>query len=103
MWGRLMRLTGFRRVTDMEWTAVFLPGVLAGFMLVWSGLYGPRKTVPSEIRAEIDQTPEWWDREFRRLSGVPEPTTPYGLWVPDASARYQFVDMQPPTTEELNR
>lgn len=27
-----------------------------------------RKAIPREIREEIDQTPEWWDREFQRLS-----------------------------------
>lgn len=32
-----------------------------------------REPISPEIQAEIDQTPEWWDREFRRLQGIPEP------------------------------
>ena len=33
------------------------------------------KQIPTEIQAEIDQTSEWWDREFRKLAGQPEPNT----------------------------
>lgn len=27
------------------------------------------RAIPADIRAEIDQTPQWWDRQFHRLTG----------------------------------
>lgn len=40
-------------------------------------------TIPKSIQDEIDQTPEWWDREFRKLSGEPEPRQ-WGIQTADA-------------------
>ena len=32
--------------------------------------------IDPKVRAELDVTPEWWDAEFRKLNGEPEPTRP---------------------------
>lgn len=79
----------------------------------------PRKITP-EIQAEIDQTPEWWDREFRKLSGEPEPVKSDltgGEWKLHlaqmikyqqseleriTNPQHQFVDPEPPTTSEFS-
>lgn len=37
------------------------------------------REISPEVRAELDVTPEWWDKEFRKLSGEPEPS---GGWTP---------------------
>lgn len=51
-----------------------------------------RKSIPRAVQEEIDQTPEWWDREFRRLQGLSEPskiqTSPSGIgYIPTRGPR----------------
>lgn len=68
-----------------------------------------RKAIPYTIQSEIDQTPEWWDNEFRRLQGLPthehERLAQAGItevWDGDLlfSLRH-LVDIKPPTVSEL--
>lgn len=39
----------------------------------WVKRYEARKPIPREIQDEINQTQEWWDRQFAILSGEPDP------------------------------
>lgn len=79
----------------------------------------PKRRIPKAVQEEIDQTPEWWDREFRRLQGLPEPqpVTRFpgrseGEWIEDLRLCLAFgldprdpgsrvVDSKPPTVAEL--
>lgn len=66
------------------------------------------------IRGEIEQTMEWWDREFRKLSGEPEPRKPHlngaeRVWTEwalkqaiNAGDTYRVAEFSAPTTAELN-
>lgn len=48
--------------------------------------------IRSEIQAELDQTPEWWDREFRKLGGSfgPVDDLAHNLAVLGRSGQYQL-------------
>jgi hypothetical protein len=35
------------------------------------------RTIPADIRAELDQTPEWWDRKYRELKRAAFPPKPF--------------------------
>lgn len=94
----------------MEWFLAGLPALLFLGILGTNRLLArnkQRRAIPPEVQDEIDQSPEWWDREFRKLSGIPEPVTPatstvnWGLWFPREDQSYLFADFVAPTTAEI--
>lgn len=93
----------------MEWLLAGLPALAVVTILSTNAVLARRKrpAIAPEIREEIEQTPDWWDREFRRLSGIPEPVTPatstvnWGLWSPRENQPYRFADFVAPTAAEI--
>lgn len=43
------------------------------------------REISPEVRAELEVTPEWWDKEFRKLSGEPEPS---GGWATPSDQKH---------------
>lgn len=74
----------------------------------------PKRAIDPAVQAEIEQTMEWWDREFRKLSGEPEPRKPHlngaeRVWTEwalkqaiNAGDTYRVAEFSAPTTAELN-
>lgn len=93
----------------MEWVLAGLPALLFLGLLGANRLLArkQRRAIPADVQDEIDQSAEWWDREFRKLSGIPEPVTPasttlnWGLWFPQEDQPYRFADLVAPTTAEI--
>lgn len=55
------------------------------------------------VQAEIDQTPEWWDREFRRLSGEPEPVKWGSALEREMAKMAALVDVRLKVAEEVKK
>lgn len=102
---------------------LWLPSIFLIFYVVVSYIRTPRDGRPKRaidpaidpaIRGEIEQTMEWWDREFRKLSGEPEPRKPHlngaeRVWTEwalkqaiNAGDTYRVTEFSAPTTAELN-
>lgn len=94
----------------MEWFLV--PGFVLCLIVV--PLYfrfrrSSKKTISYSVRQELDQTPEWWDNEFRKLQGLPsleyERMAQAGIsevW--DGDLHFSFkhlIDPKPPTVAEI--
>lgn len=79
-----MLQTGLVRGTEMIQTIIVLsvlgPIVLISFVLIYARVAGRGKriAISPEIRGEIEQTSDWWDREYLSLLGYKTHNAPDG-------------------------